>query len=280
MIEVLGAIKNIAKEIEDKVFSNYDDFLSASKSTEESNKDINKFCTDLMTKEFSKVSEINSIIGQDTKEYISLNENGKYIVSFIAIDNINLLDLNFSLGTIFAIYEGSIDGKNLVASSYVTYGPTFQTVFATKENGVKFYSYDGKTFVEQNSFKLESKGKINSTGGDVTTFHKNHEDLMQSFFDEGYRLRFSDSLALDTHQILFKRGGLYSSPSTRKDENGILELAFEAYPISFIIELANGVAIDGKNRILDIKLENDLSKKTPIYFGSKEELTKVVNILN
>ncbi len=277
MLKILAAIENIAKGIENKVFSNYDDFAVKGRSLEDTNNEINKFCANLISDEFKNVKDIKSIIGQDTKEYITLNENGKYIVSYISIDNISLLDLNFSLGTIFAIYEDSIDGANLVASSYVTYGPTFQLVFATKDKGVQFISYDGESFKEQDSFKLEQKGKINSTGGDVPSFNESHKQLMQSFFDVGYRLRFSNSLALDTHQILFKRGGLYSSPSTKKDPNGTLDLAFEAYPISFIIELAGGVSTDGKNRILDLKLEDDISKKTPIYFGSQDEITKVKN---
>jgi fructose-1,6-bisphosphatase I len=101
-----------------------------------------------------------------------------------------------------------------------------------------------------------------------------HKSLIESFFAEGYRLRFSDSLTLDTHQILFKKGGIYSSPKTESAPNGELELLFEAYPIAFILELVNGEAIDGVQRILDIKAE-DLHQKTPIYFGSKYEIEKV-----
>lgn len=277
MLKILEAIQKVAIGIENKVFSNYDDFAKDENSRENINSKINKFCTTLISNEFKKINDIKSIIGQDKKEYININNNGRYIVSYVSIDNIDLLDLNFSLGTIFAIYEDTIDGSNLVASSYITYGPTFQIVFASKKNGVQFLSYDGELFVEQDSFKLEHKGKINSTAGDVSFFNKSHKNLMQSFFDNGYRLRFSNSLALDTHQILFKRGGIYSSPSTKQQEEGTLELAFEAYPISFIIELADGISIDGKNRILDIKLEDNIFKKTPIYFGSKDELEKVKN---
>ena len=155
-----------------------------------------------------------------------------------------------------------------------------QLVFASKDEGVKYFSNEHGEFVQQDSLTLENKGKINWTAGIQNEFDLKHQELLQSFFNDGYRLRFSDSLALDTHQILFKRGGLYSSPSTSKDPNGTLDLAFEAYPISFIIELAGGVSIDGKNRILDIKLEDDISKKTPIYFGSKDELEKVKNSFN
>ena len=99
------------------------------------------------------------------------------------------------------------------------------------------------------------------------------------FFNDGYRLRFSNSLALDTHQILFKKGGLYSAPATTSNPNGSLNVIFEAFPIAFIIELAEGGAISQNGRILDIKSPS-LDQKTPIYFGSKFEITKVQKILS
>ena len=126
---------------------------------------------------------------------------------------------------------------------------------------------------------LNEKGKINSTAGKRSEFSKEHIELLDSFFNEGYRLRFSNSLALDTHQILFKKGGLYSSPATASNPEGTLNVIFEAFPIAFIMELANGAAIDGNKRILDIK-SPDLDQKTPIYFGSKAEIKKVKELLS
>ena len=266
MNNIFNTITKIAIGIEKEVFGNYKD---------QSNEEIYSYCNKLIKNESTLNSKIKAIVSQDSKKIETVNNDGKYILSYVAIDNINLLDVNFSLGTIIAVYENEINAKNLKYSCYITYGPTFQIVFASKENGVQFFSFDGVEFIEQDSFTLENKGKINSQGGDVTTFSKEHKQLMQNFFDDGYRLRFSNSLSLDTHQILFKRGGIYSSPSTLKDPNGILDLVFEAYPISNIVELAGGEAIDGKKRILDIEFEGDISKKTAIYFGSKDEIGKV-----
>jgi len=263
MNNIFKTITAIAIGIEQELFGNYND---------QSNDEIYSYCNDLVKKETYLNSSIKAIISQDRKEIETVNSDGKYILSYVSIDNIDLLDVNFSLGTIIAIYEDDIAAKNLKYSCYITYGPTFQIVFASAKKGIQFFSFDGNDFIEQDSFVLENKGKINSQGGDVTTFSQEHKQLMQNFFDNGYRLRFSNSLSLDTHQILFKRGGIYSSPSTKKDPNGILDLVFEAYPISNIVELAGGEAIDGKTRILDIELENDIAKKTPIYFGSKNEI--------
>lgn len=268
MNEIFNTIANIAIDIEKEIFGNYND---------QSNEEIYSFCNKLVKKECLKNSSIKAIISQDSKVLETINSEGKYILSYVGIDNIDLLDVNFSLGTIFAVYEDEISAKNLKYSSYATYGPTFQIVFASNDNGVEFFSYDGAKFLKQESFILDDKGKINAMGGDVTTFDLKHKNIMQNFFDDGYRLRFSNSLSLDTHHILFKRGGIYSSPSTSKNPNGILDLVFESYPISKIVELAGGEAIDGKIRILDIDLglDCDLSKKTPIYFGSKNEIGKI-----
>jgi len=274
MTSIFNAIQKISKIIENKVFSNYDDFVVLDDLTQ-TNTNVQQYCDKIAQKEFKSLNSVKAIVTQDDKKTELLNENGKYIISFIAIDNIDLLDLGFSVGSIFGVYENNIEGDSLVASCYVTYGPTFQLVYATKDAGVAFYSFDGKEFIDVKPFQLENKGKINSTDGDLTTFSNNHKKLVQSFFDEGYRLRLSKSLSLDMHQILFKRGGIYSSPKTLKDPEGNRDLAFEAYPISFIITLAGGEAINGSENISDIKLNGDLSKKTALYFGSKYEVGRV-----
>ena len=274
MNNVFDAIKNISKLIENKVFTNYDEFV-VENDLNQTNINVQQYCDQMAKAEFKLVKDVKSIVTQDDKKTEVLNENGKYIVSFIAIDNIDLLDLGFSVGSIFGIYEDHIEGHSLVASCYVTYGPTFQLVYATKDLGVEFYAFDGQDFIDVKPFQLENKGKINSTDGDVTTFSDNHKKLVQGLFDEGYRLRLSNSLSLDMHQILFKRGGLYSSPKTAKDPEGTFDLVFEAYPIAYIVELAGGEAIDGVNNISDLKIDGDISKKTALYFGSKYEIGKV-----
>jgi len=277
MIEVYNAITNIANIIEKDVFIGYDNFTGENKTPEQIHNDVYQYCATIIEKEFEYLKSVKGIIGKDKKQFCAVNpEKGKYLVSFVAIDNIELLDVNFSLGTIFGIYENEFDPKNLKAAIYITYGPTFQLVFASKDEGVKYFSNEHGEFIQQDPLELEQKGKINSTAGIRSEFSQDHIDLINSFFEEGYRLRFSDSLSLDTHQILFKKGGIYSSPATRSNPNGTLELIFEAYPIAFIIELANGEAINGKERILDIS-STELHQKTPIYFGSKEEIAKVKN---
>jgi fructose-1,6-bisphosphatase I len=275
MIEVYNAITNIANQIEKEVFIGYDNFTGENKTPEQIHKDVYSYCADIIEKEFEYLKNVKGIIGKDKKQFCAVNpDNGKYLVSFVAIDNIDLLDVNFSLGTIFGIYENEFDAKKLKAAIYITYGPTFQLVFASKDEGVKYFSNEHGEFIQQDPLTLKNSGKINSTAGIRSEFTSNHMKLIDTFFSSGYRLRMSNSLALDTHQILFKKGGIYSSPATKSNPDGTLELIFEAFPIAFIIELANGEAIDGKQRILDIQ-SSELHQKTPIYFGSKDEINIV-----
>jgi len=274
MIEVFNAISNIAEHIEKDVFANSKDFLDIGKSDEEMHDDVYAHCGEIIERELEKVKSIRGAIGKKRKQYCEINPTGKYLISYLAIDSPELLDTNFSVGSIFGIYENSLEAKNLKASIYITYGATFQLVFASLNEGVKFFSYQGDEFVQQESFSLNQNGKINSTAGLHKEWSNKHKTLMKSFFDDEYRLRFSNSLALDTHQILFKKGGIYSSPATTSNPNGILETIFEAYPIAFIITLAGGEAVDGINNILDNQTK-DIHSKTPIYFGSKAEIQRV-----
>ena len=54
---------------------------------------------------------------------------------------------------------------------------------------------------------------------------------------------------------------------------------YECNPLSFVIEQAGGMAIDGEGRILEIKPET-IHQRTPIFIGSKENVLKVKEFLD
>lgn len=274
MIAIFNAITNIAEDIEKNVFVDCDKFISSGLSDKEMNEKVRSYCSSVIRREFSRTKSVHSYIGRQHKNLRVNNLDGKYKVSYVSIDNIDLLDVDFSLGSIFGIYEKQMDAFHLKAAIYVTYGPTFQLVFASKMDGVQYFSFEDGEFIEQDNLTLEKEGKINSTAGLVREWSPKHKKLVNSFFNKGYRLRFSDSLCLDTHQILFKKGGLYSSPATKSYPEGKLDTIFEAFPIAYIIEQAGGRAINKQGRILDMTT-SDIYAKTPIYFGSKNEIQVV-----
>src|SRR5205085_3528931 len=64
-----------------------------------------------------------------------------------------------------------------------------------------------------------------------------------------YTSRYIGSLVADFHRTLLK-GGVFLYPPTRSHPHGKLRLMYEANPIAFLAEQAQGVATDGAGSIL------------------------------
>lgn len=159
MIAVFNAITNIAEDIEKNVFVDCEKFLSSGLTEQQMHDSVHDYCSKIIEREFKRVKSVHGFIGKDSKDYTTINENGKYKISYVAIDNVDLLDVDFSLGTIFGIYEHQMDAFHLKAAMYITYGPTFQLVFASKSEGVIYFSYEDGEFIEQDPLTLEKKEK-------------------------------------------------------------------------------------------------------------------------
>jgi fructose-1,6-bisphosphatase I len=76
--------------------------------------------------------------------------------------------------------------------------------------------------------------------------------MVDSFFKEGYRLRYSGGMVPDLHQLLLKGGGLFSYPATSDKPDGKLRKLFEVFPFAFIYKIAGGEAIDGKVDLMQL----------------------------
>ncbi|RDU71030.1 fructose-bisphosphatase class I [Helicobacter aurati] len=197
------------------------------------------------------------------------------LVAFDPLDGSSLMDSNLSIGSIFGIYAHTFAPQNLIASLYFLYGPRLELVVA-KDSQSLHYLYNPSTgtwhFIQE--LKLQQKGKINATGGTQKYWDIKHFELVQSFFREGYRLRYSGGMVPDLHQILCKGGGIFSYPATSDSPTGKLRKLFEVYPFALIFEYAGGGAIDGKTRLLDGDVKS-IHESTPCFFGSHEEIQRV-----
>jgi fructose-1,6-bisphosphatase I len=92
-----------------------------------------------------------------------------------------------------------------------------------------------------------------------------------------YTSRYIGSLVSDFHRNLLL-GGVFMYPATEKSPEGKLRMAYECNPIALIAEQAGGAATDGKNRILDIKLQT-LHQRAPFYVGSKNMVAMIGELL-
>lgn len=219
---------------------------------------------------------IQALVSEEKEGILSLDKNQDLIVAYDPLDGSSLLDVNFSVGSIFGIYNKVLEYDNLIASVYAIYGPRLELVICTKE--ALLYRFEGGEFCFVRRIFLANSGKINASGGTQKYWPKAHAKLIKELFDEGYRLRYSGAMVSDLHQVLLKGGGLFSYPATKDAPKGKLRALFEVFPFAYIFNNCGGLASDGKNMLSSFH-PSHLHDTTPCYFGSKYEVQKAIDLL-
>ena len=273
MQEIFEAIKKSAIKIHEAI--NYEEFGYCDKEncSGEQQLKLDVLSDKIIEEELSKVSTVKVLASEEKTDPVTVNENGRYFIGYDPLDGSSLIDVNLSVGSIFGIYEKSFNGKDLVASVYVVYGPRVELVIATLT--VERFLLKNGEFVFLEELKVGTKGKINAPGGTQKEWYAHHKDMIESLFKEGYRLRYSGGMVPDLHHVLVKGGGLFSYPGTKDKPMGKLRRVFEVFPFANIFEKAGGYAINDKGeRLLDLEVDN-IHGTTPCFFGSKYEIEKV-----
>lgn len=226
---------------------------------------------------------------------------GKYAVLFDPLDGSSNIDVNSAVGTIFSIHRRiSMHGRGnaadvlqpgcqQVAAGYVMYGSSTMLVYTTGQ-GAHGFTLDptigefllshprivtprvGKYYsVNESNFPRWGKGvqaAVRGLKGDLT-------EGLNGVTPKNSR--YIGSLVGDFHRNLIS-GGIFLYPADTKNPDGKLRLLYEASPMAFIAEQAEGSATDGVNRILDIMPEK-LHQRTPLVIGSREDVGFVADTL-
>jgi fructose-1,6-bisphosphatase I len=233
--------------------------------------------------------ECAGVGSEENEDFISFDENGKnngkYVVLMDPLDGSSNIDVNVSVGTIFAIYRRISEvggpltledflqpGTNQVAAGYVLYGTSTILVYSTG-HGVNGFTLDpsiGEFCLSHRDIRIPNRGLYYSVNqGYYLKFDLEMRRYIDECSDQNLRLRYIGSMVSDIHRILFQ-GGIFLYPNTRKFPEGKLRLIYECNPMSFIVEQAGGRAINAQlNRILDIK-PTQLHQRVSIVIGSPE----------
>lgn len=216
------------------------------------------------------------------------NANAQYVVLFDPLDGSSNIDVNVSIGTIFAIYRRRSEdgdckeedflqkGRELVAAGYVVYGSSTMLVYTTG-NGVNGFTLDpsiGEFCLSHPNIKIpENCGTFSVNVGNFSKFPEHVKDYIRYCMgNEGgkksFALRYIGSMVADFHRNLIK-GGIFMYPQAEGSPNGKLRLMYECNPLAFICEQAGGRASTGTRDILDV-LPEELHQRVPIFIGSKE----------
>ncbi len=275
MTDIFDAIQRSAKRIKKAIDIKDIGYSNQANSSGETQLQLDIQCDMIIEEEFSQISSINTIASEEKEKEMLFHKQGKYYIAYDPLDGSSLIDVNLSVGTIYGIYEGGFGADKMVASCYVVHGPRVEMVFA--HNKVKLHLLQGENWEFIKEIRLTQKGKIMAPGGTQQNWTKYHKEMIDSFFADGYRLRYSGGMVPDLHQLLLKGGGLFSYPSTSDKPDGKLRKLFEVFPFAFIYKIAGGGAIDGKNDLMDIDCKH-IHDTSPCFFGSNYEIEKVKKV--
>ena len=275
MRDIFDAIQRSAKRIKTAIDVKDFGYSESENSSGETQLQLDIKCDMIIEEEFSGVLSINTIASEEKEDAVKFRNDAPYFIAYDPLDGSSLIDVNLSVGSIFGIYKGGFGAENMVASCYIVYGPRVEMVFA--ENKVKLYLLQAGDFEFVKEINLNEKGKLNAPGGTQQNWEPYHKELVDSFFKDGYRLRYSGGMVPDLHQILLKGGGLFSYPATSDKPEGKLRKLFEVFPFAYMYTKAGGEAIDGKNDLLTLSCSH-VHDTSPCFFGSKYEISRVKDV--
>lgn len=239
---------------------------------------------------------VGLLASEENEQPITLHHdspNAKYAVVFDPLDGSSNIDVNVSVGTTFSVLkkppevtDGSTrwvlqPGARQVAAGYVVYGSSTVLVYSVG-NGVHGFTLDpavGAYLLSHEHMCMPSQGKYYSVNEALSdSFPAPYVSfiarLRRGDLGHKYVSRYIGSMVSDIHRTLLK-GGVFLYPPTRDHGSGKLRLLYEANPIAFLIEQAGGMALDGRQRILDI-VPDSIHQRTPLIVGSRTEMEDFV----
>ncbi|MBC8100607.1 MAG: class 1 fructose-bisphosphatase [Armatimonadetes bacterium] len=217
---------------------------------------------------------------------------GKYVLTYDPLDGSSNIDVNVTVGTIFAIHRkisegeyGTIEdvlqpGRRLAAAGYVIYGSSTMLVYSTGQ-GVHGFTLDnsvGEFLLSHPNMHIPAKARYYSANHGNEKYWtpgvKQFVKGLQGIYGEGKQPlshRYIGSMVADFHRNLL-RGGVFLYPGDFQEPRkpyGKLRLMYEAQALAFLAEQAGGYASDGVGNILDIQ-PHDLHQKTPLFIGNTD----------
>jgi fructose-1,6-bisphosphatase I len=228
-----------------------------------------------------------------------VSNNAKYVCMYDPLDGSANIDVNVSIGTIFAVYRRLTEkgkpcdrndflqkGINMVAAGYIIYGSSTMLVYATRR-GVNGFTLDpsiGEWTLSHPDIKCPNTGNIYSVNhGHFFLYDKGvreyiHRCQAKTKATGGpYTQRYIGSMVADVHRNLIK-GGIFMYPGTEDRPKGKLRLLYECNPFAFIVEVAGGKATNGKERILEVQ-PTELHQRSAFFVGSKSMMEELEECL-
>ncbi|CAL5420240.1 unnamed protein product [Camellia sinensis] len=247
---------------------------------------------------------------EDVPVAVEETYSGNYVVVFDPIDGSANIDTALTTGSIFGIYGPdeqcllNLDddsmlgqeeqkcivsvcqpGSNLLAAGYCLYSSAVILTLSLGR-GVFAFTLDpgyGEFVLTHEDIKIPKTGKIYSFNeGNYDLWDDKLKKYLNHLKQPGangkpYSGRYIGCLVGEIHRMLLC-GGVYGNPKSKNAKNGNLRLLYECAPMSYLVEQAGGKAIDGHQRILEIK-PTQIHQRSSIFIGSPDEIEKLEKYL-
>ncbi|WP_138466827.1 class 1 fructose-bisphosphatase [Poseidonocella sp. HB161398] len=235
---------------------------------------------------------IRHYASEERDEVLTVDADGPLALAIDPLDGSSNIDVNASIGTIFAVSPAAMapgasvlrDGHALIAAGYFIYGPSTQLV-ATFGEGVLRFVLDPASGRFRAAGRLEIPAETREFAINASNY-RHWSRPVRSFVDDclsgqegpcgrNWNMRWIASLVAETHRIL-TRGGIFLYPGDGRKgyEQGRLRMAYECQPIALLIEQAGGRATNGTERMLD-QVPLSLHARAPFVFGSARAVERL-----
>lgn len=263
-------------------------------------KKLDVISNDILLAECEPSGLLAAMASEEMEDVYQLDDKydrGPYLLLFDPLDGSSNIDVNVSIGTIFSVLpapQGKQQpsesdflqaGKNQLAAGYAIYGPQTMLVL-TLGYGVVAFTLDhesGNWILSRDQIQIPDE----TSEFAINMSNMRHWQVpVKRYIDEclqgetgplgkNYNMRWIASMVADVHRVL-SRGGVFLYPSDARAsvKHGKLRIMYEANPMSFLISQAGGLAIDGKNQILDIQPEK-LHQRISVMLGSASEINRL-----
>jgi len=236
-----------------------------------------------------------AVVSEEAAEPVEIAEGHGprgLVVCIDPVDGSSNLDVNGTVGTIFALYasEGRTPAgpaalgpvARQLAAGYVMYGPACSLVY-TAGAGAHGFTLDrdrGEFFLTHPAMQVPKRGRAYGVNeGNLHSWHPGQRAFVEHLRtpDKGagrpYSLRYSGAMVADVHRTLLD-GGIFMYPADLTDPakpKPKLRLLYEVAPIAMIAEQAGGRASTGGGRVLDLSA-TEYHQRAAILVGSADDV--------
>ncbi len=254
---------------------------------------LDLFADDVIFRINDKNDRLCALASEERDDIIELLPHfsqGRYVLLYDPLDGSSNIDVNVSVGTIFAVHRkitsggsGTLEdmlqpGYQLVAAGYVIYGSSTMMVYSTGQGvhgftlepsiGEFLLSHPNMSIPDQSKFYSCNQGYERSWTPAIQRLTRWLQGMDAEQPRDPLSARYIGSMVSDVHRNLL-HGGIYYYPGDMQQPQGKIRLMVEAQALAFIVQNAGGYASDGIGDVLQIK-PHSLQQRCPLFIGSRD----------